>query len=286
MCIRDSSMGIGMAIVKVGDRAKPLADLFYALNECVLIIIRYVIWGVPIGVCSLIISKLGTSDDFFGKLSQLGMFVLTVVSGLFIHTFIFLPTCYFVLVRKNPYKFIYGLSQALMVALGTSSSAATLPITMKNCQENNGLSAKVVRFTLPLGATINMNGTALYEAMAAIFIAQSLDMELSVGKMMITAFTATLAAVGAAGIPEAGLVTMVMVFTAVGLPLEGIGLLFSIDWFLDRLRTACNVLGDAFGAGIVAHYFPELNEDEPTEPVDCDTSNSEDNTCTDKEVEK
>ena len=248
------STALGLAIIKVGPRANPIRDLFDALNECVMVIVRYVIWFVPIGVCSLIIGKLGTSKDFFGTLANLGMFVVTVILGLFVHTFVLLPTFYFAVTRRNPFKLLMGMTQAIMIALGTSSSTATLPITIKNMEENLGIEKRITRFMLPLGATINMNGTALYEAMAAIFVAQSLGIELTVGKMIVTAFTATIAAVGAAGIPEAGLVTMVMVFTAIDLPLEHIGILFSIDWFLDRLRTACNILGDVYGVGIVQHF--------------------------------
>ena len=145
--------------------------------------------------------------------------------------------------------------RSLVTSISTSSSSATLPVTLQCAEENAGISAKVTRFVIPLGATVNMNGTALYEAVAAVFIAQSLGIELSIGELVVVMLTATLAAVGAAGIPEAGLVTMVMVLGAVGLPIEGIGTILAIDWFLDRLRTSLNVFSDAIGAAILDDHL-------------------------------
>ena len=142
---------------------------------------------------------------------------------------------------------------ALLTAFGTASSSATLPITME-CANENKISDKVTRFTLPLGSTINMDGTALYEAAAALFIAQAYGIDLGIGQQVVVFITATLAAIGAAGIPEAGLVTMIIVLNAVGLPTEGITILLTVDWFLDRFRTAINVWGDAVGAAIVDRY--------------------------------
>lgn len=261
------SVALGVVLIMMGDKGHPLIDFFNSFNEAIMRIVGLVIWCVPIGICSLIIAKLGHDGNFWAKLEQLSVFVVTVVLGLGFHMFVFLPCVYAFIVRKNPFVFMSRLSQALLIALGTASSSATLPVTIKCCEENNGISQRVARFVLPLGATMNMNGTALYEAVACIFMAQALGVELSFGQIVITALTATLAAIGAAGIPEAGLVTLIMVLTAVGLPLEGIGLLFSIDWFLDRLRTTVNVYGDAVGAAIVDHWeakkFEDLELDDP-----------------------
>jgi Na+/H+-dicarboxylate symporter len=138
--------------------------------------------------------------------------------------------------------------------VSTDSSSATLPVTME-CVGDAGVSDRSAGFVLPLGATINMDGTALYEAVAAIFIAQSVGIELGGPELVIVFLTATLAAVGAPGIPEAGLVTLVIVLTAVGLPAAGIGTILAIDWFLDRERTAVNVFGDAVGAAVIDRYF-------------------------------
>ncbi|HEY8352495.1 MAG TPA: cation:dicarboxylase symporter family transporter, partial [Sphingomonadales bacterium] len=148
---------------------------------------------------------------------------------------------------------------------GTSSSTATVPLTME-CAREAGVDERAVRFVIPLGSTINMNGTALYEAAAAMFIAQAYGVDLGIGAQAIIFLTATLAAIGAAGIPEAGLVTMVIVLNAVGLPIEGIGLLLAVDWFLDRFRTVVNVWGDAVGATIIHRILPDLTGEDDPEP--------------------
>jgi Na+/H+-dicarboxylate symporter len=149
------------------------------------------------------------------------------------------------------FYYLLGMARALVTAFGTASSSATLPLTME-CARENGVSPQAVKFVLPLGATINMDGTALYEAAAVMFIAQAYGFDLSLGQQAIVFITATLAAIGAAGIPEAGLVTMVIVLSAVGLPLDGIALLLAVDWFLDRFRTTVNVWGDSVGAAVLS----------------------------------
>ncbi|XP_067255250.1 solute carrier family 1 member 3b isoform X4 [Chanodichthys erythropterus] len=210
-------------------------------------LIRY----APIGILFLIAGKIVEMDDITEMGGQLGMYTVTVIIGLMIHGMIVLPTLYFVITRKNPFVFITGLLQALITALGTSSSSATLPVTFKCLEENNNVDKRVTRFVLPVGATINMDGTALYEALAAIFIAQVNNMEMNFGQIITISITATAASIGAAGIPQAGLVTMVIVLTSVGLPTDDITLIIAVDWFLDRLRTTTNVLGDSIGAGII-----------------------------------
>ncbi|XP_062869703.1 solute carrier family 1 member 3b isoform X4 [Trichomycterus rosablanca] len=210
-------------------------------------LIRY----APIGILFLIAGKIVEMDDITEMGGQLAMYTVTVIIGLLIHGMIILPTLFFVITRNNPFIFITGLIQALITALGTSSSSATLPITFKCLEENNKVDKRVTRFVLPVGATINMDGTALYEALAAIFIAQVNNMDMNFGQIITISITATAASIGAAGIPQAGLVTMVIVLTSVGLPTDDISLIIAVDWFLDRLRTTTNVLGDSIGAGII-----------------------------------
>ena len=190
-------------------------------------------------------------DLGFAALKALGKYAITVLVGLFIHGFITLPILVLVMGRYNPYRLIKALSPAMMTAWSTASSAATLPMTMSNLENRAGVEGRIGNFVLPLGATINMDGTALYESVAVIFIAQIMGIELTTGMQVVIFITASLAAIGAAAIPGAGLVTMGIVLTAAGLPLDGIGLILAIDRILDQFRTAINVWGDATAAVVI-----------------------------------
>uniref|UniRef100_A0A3Q3RN74 Amino acid transporter n=1 Tax=Mastacembelus armatus TaxID=205130 RepID=A0A3Q3RN74_9TELE len=247
------SMCFGLVIGNMKQQGQALRDFFDCLNEAIMRLVAIIIWYAPVGILFLIAGKIVEMKDLAEVGGQLGMYTVSVIVGLLIHGLFVLPLLYFLVTRRNPYSFIGGLLQALITALGTSSSSATLPITFRCLEENNHVDKRVTRFVLPVGATINMDGTALYEAVAAIFIAQVNDMELNFGQILTISITATAASIGAAGIPQAGLVTMVIVLTSVGLPTEDITLIIAVDWFLDRLRTTTNVLGDSLGAGIVEH---------------------------------
>ncbi|KAM7409957.1 hypothetical protein PAMA_001441 [Pampus argenteus] len=247
------SMCFGLVIGNMKQQGQALRDFFDCLNEAIMRLVAIIIWYAPVGIMFLIAGKIVEMKDLAQVGGQLGMYTVSVIVGLLIHGLFVLPLLYFLVTRRNPYSFIGGLLQALITALGTSSSSATLPITFRCLEENNRVDKRVTRFVLPVGATINMDGTALYEAVAAIFIAQVNDMDLNFGQILTISITATAASIGAAGIPQAGLVTMVIVLTSVGLPTEDITLIIAVDWFLDRLRTTTNVLGDSLGAGIVEH---------------------------------
>ncbi|ESO00120.1 hypothetical protein HELRODRAFT_192743 [Helobdella robusta] len=223
-------IAFGIVIGQTGQKTRIMCDFFMALNEVVMGIVGVIMWYSPFGIACLIASKILAITDLALTAQQLGMYMVTVISGLLIHFFFTLCGLYFLVTRKNPAKFFIGMLQAWFTALGTAS-----------------------RFVLPVGATVNMDGTALYEAVAAIFIAQMNGVALSFGQVITVSLTATLASIGAASIPSAGLVTMILVLTAVGLPTQDISLIVSVDWLLDRIRTSVNVLGDSFGAGIVDH---------------------------------
>ncbi|XP_017278502.1 excitatory amino acid transporter 2b isoform X2 [Kryptolebias marmoratus] len=254
-------IAFGICMGKMGEKARLMIDFFNILNEIVMKLVIMIMWYSPFGIACLICGKIISIKDLEVVGRQLGMYMVTVIVGLIIHGAIFLPSIYFVITRKNPFSFFLGIFQAWITALGTASSAGTLPVTFRCLEENLGIDKRVTRFVLPVGATINMDGTALYEAVAAIFIAQMNGVILDPGQIVTVSLTATLASVGAASIPSAGLVTMLLILTAVGLPTQDISLLVAVDWLLDRFRTSVNVVGDSYGAGIVYHLSKaELDE--------------------------
>ena len=248
------SLVFGGVLTTLGEPGKRAIDFFDTVNTAVMKIVHLLMYFAPIGVFALIASKLGAAgggDLFLAELAKIGKYVGTVLSALLVHGLVVLPMILYITTRRNPVIYFKNVVAALTTAFSTASSSATLPVTIECAEENNRISRKSSLFVLPLAATVNMNGTALYESVAAMFIAQMMGIQLGFGEQMIIFVTATLAGIGAAGIPEAGLVTMVMVLQSVGLPLEGIGMLLSIDWFLDRCRTTINVWGDSIGAAVV-----------------------------------
>jgi len=248
------SLIFGGVLTTLGEKGKLVISVFDGINIAIMKIVHLVMYFAPLGVFALVSSKLGAAgggDLFLAELLKIGKFAVTVILGLMIHALITLPAILYFVAKQNPLTYFKNMSAALTTALSTASSAATLPVTIENVEKENKISRRTTLFVIPLGATVNMNGTALYESIAAIFIAQMVGIHLGLGDQVLIFLTATLAAIGAAGIPEAGLVTMVIVLQAVGLPLEGIGMLLSIDWFLDRLRTSVNVWGDSIGAAVV-----------------------------------
>ncbi|KAK4884594.1 hypothetical protein RN001_000865 [Aquatica leii] len=244
------SIVMGIAVGQIGERGKILVAFFDSLSKVMMIITCWVIWLSPIGVFFLVIAQIMEVTSFITLLAQLGFYFGTVLLGLFLHCFGTLTVVYFVCTRTLPFRTIAGLSQVLTTAFGTASSSATMPLTIQ-ALDDLGLDPRVTRFVIPIGAMCNLDGTALYEAVAAIFIAQRNAIELGIGQTAAICVTATAASIGAAGIPQAGLVTMVMVLDAVGLPAEQISIILAVDWLLDRFRTTINVLGDCLGAKIV-----------------------------------
>ncbi len=242
----------------MGTRVATITEMIGQINDALLSFIMLLMKLAPLGIFCLVTARFGKAQadgKFMDELSQIGWYMGTVLVGLGIHVFGTLPLIYWIVTRKNPYRFLMNMSQALLTAFSTASSSATLPVTMECAITKAGVSKRSTEFVIPLGSTINMDGTALYEAAAAIFIAQAIGMELSMIQQLTIAITATLAAIGAAGIPEAGLVTMIIVLNAVGLPIEYVGLILSVDWLLDRFRTAVNAAGDSIGAAVVEKAF-------------------------------
>jgi proton glutamate symport protein len=215
-------------------------------------IIKFTPYGVFGIVAVTIGEKAGDGDKLYGIMQQLGWYMLTVILALLIHFAFTMPVLLKLLGNINPLSHIKAMRVPLLTAFSTSSSSATLPLTIEACENNACISNKTTSFVLPLGATINMDGTALYECVAVIFIAQAYGIDLSFGQQVVVVFTALLASIGAAGIPMAGLVMMSVVLNAVGLPQEGIGLIIAVDRILDMFRTTINVWSDSCGAAIIA----------------------------------
>ena len=250
-------------LTTMGTRVQALTEIIVQVNEALLSFILLLMKLAPFGIFCLVTARFGEAQaggNLGAVLQQTGAYFGTVLAGLGVHAFLTLPLILWIFTRRNPFRFMYQMSQALLTAFSTASSTATLPITMNCAVEKAKVSKQSSDFVLPLGATINMDGTALYEAAAAIFIAQAVGFELTITSQLVIAVTATMAAIGAAGIPEAGLVTMVIVLNAVGLPVEYIGLILSVDWLLDRFRTAVNVFGDSLGSAVVEKSFKRQAE--------------------------
>jgi Na+/H+-dicarboxylate symporter len=248
------SLLFGGVLTTIGERGAPLVRLFQGINEVIMRLVHLIMWFAPLGIFGLVAGKMGEVGGgaaFVAELLKVGKYALTVIVGLLIHALVVLPTLLSFFGGRAPWRYLRNMIPALTTAFSTASSSATLPVTFECVEGNNKVSSSSADLVLPLGATINMDGTALYEAVAAMFIAQSYGIHLGPGQQLVIFLTATLAAIGAAGIPEAGLVTMVLVLQSVGLPLEGIGIILSIDWFLDRWRTTVNVWGDSVGAAVV-----------------------------------
>ena len=243
---------LGGALTTLGKRGRDVLELNHTINLAIGKIVGLIMLFAPFGVFGLLVDVVAATGPEVFK--DLGKYALCVACGLVIHVGIVLPGIAWVFTRTSPITLFAGIGEALSVAFSTSSSNATLPVTMQCVEENLGVDKRVSGFVLPLGATVNMDGTALYEAVAAVFIAQLYGVALDVTAQVMVAITAVLAAIGAAGIPAAGTVTMAMVLAAVGLPLEGIGLLLAVDRPLDMCRTATNVTGDGVGALVLNRW--------------------------------
>lgn len=244
---------MGFFITKTKEKSqKILLGFFDSLFELIMKITLFVIRFTPYGIFGIVAKQIAENNDLGELFSRLGLFMLVVILALFIHAFIVLPIVLKTIGRVSPIKHFNAMRTPLITAFSTSSSNATLPLTMNAVKKNSGVSTKISSFTLPLGATVNMDGTALYELVAAMFIAQAYGIELTFTEQIIGVLTGLLASIGAAGIPMAGLVMISVVLSAMGLPLEGVGLILAVDRLLDMFRTTVNVWSDSCGAVIIA----------------------------------
>jgi Na+/H+-dicarboxylate symporter len=240
---------LGIALVMGGERYRNILALLQEGLELTLRIVGWIMRLAPIGIMALLTKLVATQDA--ALLASMGKFIAVVIGSTLLHGVVVLPLILWLMTRVTPLHFWRGAREALVTAFATSSSSATLPVTLRCVQQHLHVKPEIAGFVVPLGATINMDGTALYEAAAALFIANLAGVELNLIQQMIVCFTAMIAAIGAPGIPSAGMVTMVMVLQSVGLPAEAIAILLPIDRLLDAFRTAVNVEGDMVGSLVV-----------------------------------
>jgi len=243
------------------------------IDDVIMIIVKKVMWVTPFGVASLICSKILSVSDIATVIAQLGLYVVTVTIGVLLYQFIIVQFIYFGVTRKNPLVFYSGLLPAIVTAFTTASTAVALPVTFR-CMENLKVDSRIAQFVLPIGATVNKDGTALFVSVASIFIAQMNGIFLGIGELATVAIASTAVSVASASVPSAALALMFIVLNAVGVPTTDIGLLFAVDWLVDRIRTTNNLLGDCYAAVFVEHYSQSELEAMDKEKVAYDLSKS------------
>jgi len=249
MAIVTFSLFVGIALVAGGDRYRNLLHLLQELFELSLRIVGWIMVIAPLGIMALLVKLIATQD--LALLTTLVKFVAVVMGTTLFHGMVVLPLILYAVTRMSPLRFFRGSREALITAFATSSSSATMPVTLRCAEQHLHVSPSITGFVIPLGAHLNMDGTALYEAAAALFVANLAGIDLNLMQQLLVCFTAMISAIGAPGIPSAGMVTMVMVLQSVGLPVEAIAILLPIDRLLDTLRTAVNVEGDMVGCVVV-----------------------------------
>lgn len=257
---------LGVGLIKIPlQKGEVLINFFDALNDVIIKIVDFIMKTAPYGVFALmaaVIVDLAGDDptQAVNLLRALGWYCLAVIIGLLLHVIIVYSSLFKIFSKMRLVDFFRAIQPAILLGFSTSSSAATLPVTMDRVEKNLGVNEEVSSFVLPVGATINMDGTSLYQAVAAVFIAQALGMDLSIAQQLTIVLTATLASIGAAGVPGAGIIMLVVVLQAIQVPVEGIALILGVDRILDMLRTAVNITGDAAVSVAVAHTEGLLGE--------------------------
>lgn len=250
------------------EKAAPLLAVFESVNDMIIKMVHLIMLGAPVGVFALLADTISSiASDNVGQIGELlgalGYYCIAVVIGLFLHTTITYPTLLKVFTKVSIRRFFAAITPAQLVGFSTSSSGATLPVTMQCAEENIGVSEEVSSFVLPLGATINMDGTGLYQAVAAVFIAQATGIDLGLGAQVAIVFTALLASIGTAAVPSAGIVMLIIILETIHIPAASIGLIIGVDRILDMTRTVVNVTGDATVATVVASLENQLVEPQP-----------------------
>ncbi|TMW54263.1 hypothetical protein DOY81_000686 [Sarcophaga bullata] len=241
----------GTFLGTIGQKGQVVIDFFAAVFEVVMKMVTCVMWLTPIGISSVIAGKILSVNDLQLVMAQLMWFILTVAVGVILYQLVIMQSIYYVFVRRNPFKFYAGLIQAMLTAFATASTAAALPVTFRCMNDKLRVDQRITRFVLPIGCNVNMDGTALFIAIASIFIAQMSGMTLGFGELVTVLLTSTAASMSSASVPSAALVLLLVVLTAIDAPVQDVTLLFAVDWFVDRIRTTNNMLGDCYAAAVV-----------------------------------
>ncbi|KAG6798750.1 excitatory amino acid transporter isoform X3 [Apis mellifera caucasica] len=241
----------GTFLGTLGEKGQIVIDFFKAVFEVIMRMVSTVMWMTPVGITSVIAGKILGVADLALVMSQLAWFIVTIVIGVFFYQLVIMQLIYLAFVRKNPFKFYAGLAQGTLTAFAMASTAAALPVTFRLMTDKLRVDPRVTRFVLPIGCNINMDGTALFVAVASIFIAQMHGIALGFGEIITVILTSTAASVSSASVPSAALVLLLVVLSAINAPVYNVSLLFTIDWFVDRIRTTNNMLGDCYAAAVV-----------------------------------
>ncbi|XP_076296288.1 excitatory amino acid transporter 2 isoform X1 [Lasioglossum baleicum] len=241
----------GTFLGTLGEKGQIVIDFFKAVFEVIMRMVSTVMWMTPVGITSVIAGKILGVTDLALVMSQLAWFIVTIVIGVFFYQLVIMQLIYLAFVRKNPFKFYAGLAQGTLTAFAMASTAAALPVTFRLMTDKLRVDPRVTRFVLPIGCNINMDGTALFVAVASIFIAQMHGIALGFGEIVTVILTSTAASVSSASVPSAALVLLLVVLSAIDAPVYNVSLLFTIDWFVDRIRTTNNMLGDCYAAAVV-----------------------------------
>uniref|UniRef100_A0A182YGW8 Amino acid transporter n=1 Tax=Anopheles stephensi TaxID=30069 RepID=A0A182YGW8_ANOST len=243
----------GTLLGTIGRKGYVVVQFFSAIFDVIMKMVTGVMWLTPIGISSVIAGKILSVDDIGFVMTQLAWFIFTIALGVFLYQWVILQAIYFAFVRKNPFRFYLGLVQPILTGFATASTAAALPLTFRCMNERLKIDSRITRFVLPIGCNINMDGTALFIAVASIFIAQMSNMTLNLGQVVTVVLTSTAASMSSASIPSAALVLLLIALSAIDAPINNATLLFAIDWFVDRIRTTNNLLGDCYAAAVVEH---------------------------------
>jgi len=274
----------GTVLGSMGKRAAVVVDFFSVVDEVVLKIVTAIMWLSPVGVASVIMSKILTVEELSTVMSTLALFIVTCVVGILLYQIVFQNLLYLLIVRKNPFTFYFNLLEAWVTAFATASTAATLPITFRCMNDKCGVDSRISRFVLPIGATVNMDGTALFVSVGTVFIAQITGRQLDIGEYATIAVTGTAASVASASVPSAALFLILIVLSAVNLPADDVSLFFTVDWLVDRFRTTNNMLGDCYTAAVVDKWSRTALEALDAEVVSRDSGDTEKTDVTEEDL--